>query len=133
MANVLYPLGKEAILSGGVNFSSDTITVTLLDSGYTYSAAHNAIDDIAVGYRVDSEVLGSKTITSGVFDAADTVFASLTGDPIVSFVIWKDTGVESTSTLIAFFDTKADSNPISYTPSGVNLTLQWNASGIIAL
>ena len=32
MANVLYPKGKEALLSGAIDFTSDTIKVALLDT-----------------------------------------------------------------------------------------------------
>jgi hypothetical protein len=125
MASILYPKAKEAFLSGSINLSSDTIKCVLIDTAdYTYSAAHDFLDDVAAGARVGTaQTLGSKTVTNGIFDAADATFTSVTGDVCEAILIYKDTGTESTSNLIALIDT-ATGLPV--TPNGGNISIAWD-------
>lgn len=133
MANAQYPKSKNAIWTAGVNFSSDTIKAMLVDTGaYTYSAAHDNLDDIPSGARLGTPLtLSSKTvgtIADGVLDAAD---GSL-GTPSTSaeaLVIYKDTGTESTSTLLFYLDTGVGGLPAS---AGGACSVVWNAGGIFA-
>lgn len=134
MANAIYPKAKKAILDGDVDLLSDTIKIVLCDSGYTYSTSHDFLNDITAGARVaTSGALASKTTTDGAFDAADVTYSSLTGDTCTSWVLFKDTGTESTSTLIAYFDTISGGGAFSFTPSGGDLTLSFGASGIFTI
>ena len=131
MANLLYPNGKEAFAEAGIDWTTDTIKVVLVDGAdYTYSSAHDNFDDVPSGARVASATLASTTNVDGVLDAADTTFTAVTGDVSELLIIYKDTGVESTSTLIALFDTVTG---LPVTPNGGDILIQWNASGIIAL
>lgn len=134
MANALYTKGKEALLDGSINLEADTIKCVLVDAAdYTVNlSTHDNLDDIPSGARVGTpQTLGSKTFTGGVFDAADATFPSVTGDPCEAIVIYKDTGTESTSRLLAYIDTAASGLPV--TPNGGNIQIQWNAGGIFAL
>lgn len=134
MANAMYPTGLKAILDGDVDLAADNIKVVLCDSGYTYSAAHDFLNDISGAAIVaTSGNLASKTTTGGVFDAADVTFTSLTGDTITSYVVYKDTGTSSTSQLLAYVDTAGDTSAISVAPDGSNFTLRWNGAGIFAI
>ena len=134
MANAVYPKGKKAILDGDVDFLTDTIKIVLVDATYTYSTAHDFLDDIAAGDRVaTSAALSSKTTTDGAFDAADVTFTSLSGNTVTSWVLFKDTGTASTSQLIAYFDTVSGGGALSFTPNGGNFTLSFGASGIFTI
>lgn len=133
MANKLYPKGKEHLLAKDIDMADDTIKVVLIDAAdYTYSDNHNALNDIPSAARVATATLASKTITNGVFDAANVTFLAVTGDPSESLVIYMDSGVESTSYLIAYIDT-ATGLPV--TPNGGDITVTWDdgASKIFAL
>lgn len=82
------------------------------------------LDDIPSGARVaTSGNLASKTVTNGVADAADVTWSAVSGDPSELVVIYKDTGVESTSRLIAYIDT-ATGLPV--TPNGGDITVAWD-------
>lgn len=134
MANSIYTKGKEALLDGSINLEADTIKCVLIDAAdYTVNlSTHDNLDDVPSGARVGTpQTLGSKTFTSGVFDAADVTFPSVTGDPCEAIVIYKDTGTENTSRLLAYLDTAASGLPV--TPNGGNIQIQWNAGGIFAL
>jgi hypothetical protein len=123
MASALYPFGKQAFLSGGVNLLSDTIMVALIDtSTYTYSAAHQFYSAITgvVGTPVQ---LTSPTVdqpTPGTFDAADATFTSVTGNTVSAIIIYKNTGTSSTSPVLAYID------GVSVTPNGGNIIASWD-------
>ena len=133
MANVIYPKYKEALINGGSNVGlNGTVKVTLVDTAdYTYSSAHDFIDDVVAGARVATATLANKTYTNGLFDADNATFSSVTGDPSEALVIWIDTGVEGTSRLVAYIDTGVTGLPV--TPNGGNINVTWNASGIFQL
>lgn len=127
MANALYDTGRKAFMDGGINWLTDDIKVCLVDTNdYTVNlATDDFFDDVTVGGRVAiSGNLASKDSTAGVADAADVVLSSVTGDEAEALVIYKDTGVESTSQLIAYIDT-ATGLPV--TPNGGDITIAWDS------
>lgn len=133
MANAMYPSAKQALLAGTINYGSADIRVILVDlTDYTYSSAHDFLNDVAAGSRVaTSNALDSPTITNGTFDAADEVLSAVTGDESEALILYYHTGTESTSNLIVYFDTSITGAPV--TPNGGDITVQWNGSGIFAL
>ena len=76
--------------------------------------------------------LSNKTVASGVFDADDATFTSVTGANCEALLIFQDTGVQSTSRLIAYIDS-ATGLPIL--PNGGDITVVFSsgASKIFAL
>lgn len=127
MASAFYPTGLKALLDADIDLLADTIKIALVDTGtYTYSSAHDFFNDVS-GVVGTPGTLDSKTTTGGVFDAADEVFTSVSGASIEAVIIYKDTGVSSTSPLICYLD------GLSLTPNGGNITCQFNASGIFAI
>jgi hypothetical protein len=132
MANALYPKAKEKFLDALIDMPTDTIKIALIDTGvYTYSSTDeffSAASSAVVGTAV---TLASKTITNGVFDAADVTFTSVTGASVEALIIYKDTGSAATSPLIMYLDVAASGLPV--TPNGNNIDVQFNASGIFAL
>lgn len=134
MANAIYPKFKEALLDGSANIdvNDGTVKVILVDTAdYTYSAAHDFLDDVAAAGRVATATLANTTVTNGLFDADDATFTSVTGDVSEALIIYIDTGVEATSRLFAYIDTGVTGLPV--TPNGANINLAWNASGIVQL
>lgn len=131
MASQLYPKFLEALLSGEVDLTSDTVKAVLIDTDdETYSAADEFLDDITSGAIVGTAVaLASKTVTGGVFDAADTTLSAVTGDPVEAVLLYIDTGTDSTSRLIGLFD------GVSLTLNGSDVLIEWpsDASRIFAL
>jgi hypothetical protein len=130
MANALYAKGREGFLDGSIDWDTNTIKACLIDfAAYTANlATHDNLDDIPSGARFGTpQTLGSKTVTDGVADAADiTVTAVGPGGTVVEAIaIWKDTGVESTSRLIALIDTLS-SGAMSLTLNGGDVTVQWD-------
>ncbi len=126
MANALYDKGREGFLDGSIDWDSDDIRVILIDTDdYTVNlATHDNLDDIPAAARVaTSGALTGKTVTDGVADVDDVTFSSVTGDQSEALVIYKHTGTESTSRLIAYIDS-ATGLPV--TPNGGDITVQWD-------
>lgn len=139
MANALFTAFRNDQLNTTtpVALATDTIKAMFVDHAddTPVAATDNFIDDILSAARVpaiaSAPALGTKTIgtvAAGVFDAADTTFTALTGDAVESLILFKDTGAEATSKLIAFWDTATG---LPLTPNGGDVTVQWNASGIL--
>ena len=83
-------------------------------------------DDFSKGalHEIGSAVtLGSKTYTAGACDAADSTFTAVSGPTIEAIVIYRDTGVEGTSALIAYIDA-ATGLPI--TPNTGDIIVNWD-------
>ena len=132
MANAIYPKAKEKFLDALIDIPSDTIKIALIDTGtYTYNSADEFWSSASAAMVGTAVTLASKTITSGVFDAADVTFTSVSGVSVEALIIYKDTGSAATSPLIMYIDVAASGLPV--TPNGNNIDVQFNASGIFAL
>lgn len=131
MASAIYPKAKEGLLGGSFNLSSDTIRAVLIDTGtYTYNTAHDFYNDLSGVVGSESAAFSSKTLTNGVFDAADITFSAVTGATVEAIVIFQDTGNAATDRLIAFVDS-ATGLPV--TPNGGDISITWHSSGIFSL
>ena len=136
MTSKLYGSVLSQLLSGGINFSSDTIKVAGVTSAYTFDQdAHNYFDDITneitgTGYTAGGFTLTGKSLTyDGAtntlkIDGADISAADCTFT-VAKLVIYKATGTASTSPLILCVDLDGDKSPFN-APFGV----EWDASGI---
>lgn len=123
----LYDKGREGFLDGSIDWDTDDIRVILIDTGaYTANqATHDFLDDVAGGARIAvSSALGSKTATGGVADASDVTFSAVSGASVEAIVLYKHTGTDSTSRLIAYIDSATSGLPV--TPNGGDITVQWD-------
>jgi hypothetical protein len=133
MANALYPKAKEAFLNGSINMVANTITIALVDTGvYTYSSSHQYRNEVSNSAVISSTTLSNKTITNGVFDADDATFSSVTGANCEALLIFQDTGVQSTSRLIAYIDS-ATGLPILPNGGDISVAFSSGSSKIFAL
>ena len=127
MANTLYDYCRQRFLEAQINWMTDTVKVILVStSAYTpQTAVHQYLSDIPVSGRIAGPVtLTAKATTGGAADAADCTFTSVSGATINAIVIYKDTGTEATSPLIAYIDT-ATGLPI--TPNGGDIIVTWDS------
>jgi hypothetical protein len=132
MANAIYPKWKEAVMQASANSAlTGTVKAALVDTAsYTYSAAHEFLSSLT-GVVGTAQTLASKTFTNGVFDAADVTYTAVTGATVEAIVIYIDTGVAGTSRLVAYLDTGYTNLPV--TPNGGNITVTWDAAGIVTV
>jgi len=133
MANAIYPEYKDAIMGGGANTDllAGNVKVMLVDTGtYTYDAADVFESDIT-GIVGETANLGTKTLTGGVFDAADTTATAVSGATVEALIVYIDTGTPTTSRVVCYIDTGVTGLPV--TPNGGDINIAWNVSGIFAM
>lgn len=123
MANKLFPKGAEKIL-GTLDLTAITVKAALLSDAYTYSATHEFLSDISASVLNTAQTLASKSITGGVFDAADVVYTAVASGANARYVaLYHDTGTAGTSSLIFLVDT-ATGLPMA--TNGGDITVQWD-------
>jgi DUF917 family protein len=124
MSNALYDLGRNAFLKGEIAYLTDTIKAALIDGTYVPDLSTDQFWSTVVGSVVGTpQILANKTTTAGVANATPTTFSSVVGSVVQYIVIYKDTGVNSTSPLIAFIDTGTG---LPVTPNGGDITINWD-------
>lgn len=126
-----YDQYKAQCLGTGLNLMTSALRIVLVTSGYTFSSAHEFLSEVAAGVRVaTSAPLTGKSVTGGVFDAADVTFTALSGSTVTAFVLYHDTGTEGTSRLIAHVD---KGGGLPYTPMGTDKDVVFSPQGVFAL
>lgn len=133
MANALFDPGREGFLAGEIDWDTAVIKVALVRS-YTFSAAHKFVSDVTTAsgvLHVTSSALSSKTVTSGIADAADVVFTTVASNASAhSILVFQSSAVTGGSDvaataqrLIAWIDTGTN---IPVTPNGGDITIAWD-------
>ncbi len=127
MANTRYTKAKIAEKQGAFNLPADTLMVVMINTAsYTVNVTgHEFLSDVPGGARIGTPVtLSGVTVAAAgqqaAVDANDVLFAPVPGGPNAgAFIIYKSTGVEATSRLLAYLDT--GTNIPAPTPGGVEL------------
>ena len=128
MASQLYAQGAAHILGKTTQADLDSDALKILFYSGAYNAAHEFVSDLTGGSIVArSATLTGVTITAGVVTASNIVVASVSGSAFTHIILYKDTGTDSTSVLIAIFDIS------SFTPTGANVSVVWNTSGLFSI
>ena len=124
MASGIYDKAREQYLGGSLNWTSDTVKAVLVTSGYTPNfASDQFLSSITAANRVaTTAALTGKTATAGVAGAANTVFpAAPAGKVGVAVVLYKDTGSDASSNLIAYIDSASSGLPVTANGGDINL------------
>jgi hypothetical protein len=138
--NILYNSLKADIMKADIDLVTDTIKIALVTSSYTPNQdTHTKYSDITNevangnGYTTGGATLANKTVTQddtdneGVFDADDVTWANAT-ITARGAVIYKDTGVASTSPLVQYIDFGSDA-----TSTNSDFLIQFSSEGILNL
>lgn len=129
MANFIFKKAKESFLKGEINLINNSIKVLLVNNTYSPNeSSHQYVSDIAgssIEYR--SNALQAKVVTNGVFDADNILIENYSGNSFKALVIYVDTGVDSTSRLIAYID-NSDGLPFSSANTSATVTIVWSDS-----
>jgi hypothetical protein len=125
LANQLYTKGKQHLIDGTIDIDTNDIRAILVDGAdYTPNlATHETLANIPAAARVAvSGALASKSVTDGVFDAADVTFPAVTGDQFEYIVLYQHTGAES-ALLLLLIDTATG---LPCTPNGGDIVCAWD-------
>lgn len=134
---------KADAFNGSIALASDTLKVALLLNTYTPDLDNHAfLDDVNThevanghGYTTGGATLSGRSVTTdtgtdkGIFKCANPSWvADATGFTCRYAVLYKDTGLASSSPLIALWDFGGDQNPVDIT-----FELIVNADGLLDL
>jgi hypothetical protein len=139
----MFATALKRFMEGNINLLTDDIRAVFMDdTDHTLTFAEEFLSDITIAALIgengvtltsDADVntntpsLGTKTTNvpaNGVFDAADTVLAAVSGDQFENVLLFKWTGVKTTSPLIASID---NATGLPGTPGSGSITIQWDA------
>lgn len=104
MRSQVYPYARELFATAQLDWRAGVVRALFLPSSYVPDFTDQFLSDIFEGVRVAiSEEIQSRTATNGICTGTAAKFPLLIDNRAVSqAVIFKDTGVESTSVLIAY-------------------------------
>lgn len=122
----LYDKSRQKFLEGRLAWLTDTIRAVLVDTGLYNPdlASDEFLSDVPAAAR--AAILGpltGKTSLAGVADADDVALASLTSASIEALVLFRDTGNEATSDLIAYTD---EVENLPFTPQDEAVRILWS-------
>lgn len=125
MANGLYDAGRNAFLTGDIDWVADDVRVILVDTAdYTANlGADDFLDDVPAAARVAVGALANKSASAGTADADNVVLSAVTGDESEALVLYQHTGTDSTSRLIAYID---DAAGLPVLPNGGDIEIVWD-------
>lgn len=140
MASLVYNSFKKKIMDGSIDLDTDTIKIALVTSSYTPSADNDDFwDDVSAnevgasgtysagGATLTVSLSQDNTDDEGVFDATDVSWTTATITARYA-VIYKSTGVSTTSPLICCIDFGSNQ-----TSSGGTFAITFAAEGILNL
>ena len=138
MANAIYPLYKQALLSGASNCDLTQSSASLAPfvamvntSTYTYSASHQYYSSLSGIVGTDQQI-ASPSVTNGTFNGASVTYTAVSGAAVGALLIYrKNSGANTTWVLVLYEDTSVTGLPV--TPNGGNIVVTWNGSGIFTL
>lgn len=142
MANAIYPLWKQALmreldtdksLDAGVIDNAKAVYASLvtIESGYTYSDAHQFYSDLT-NVVVGPVLVNGPAVNGRIFSGQTLVFTNVTGTKIGAVVLDRhNTGAASTWRLVLYEDSGIVGMPLI--PSGGNIIVSWNVQGIFGL
>jgi len=129
MASQLFPKGAAHILGAAtkVDLVADTIKF-LFYSGAITTTWEFVGDLTGASIVARSGALAGKTVTNGVFDANDATVTAVSGSAFAHVIVFDDTpATDAAKQLVAVFDIT------TFTPTGGDISVVWNASGLFSI
>ena len=134
MATGWHNIAKERLAKDTLNFTTDTIKIILIGTGYTFDPDHQFVSAV-VSNEINATNYTRKTATltitrqdpndRAVIIVAQPTYTNIGGttdSTIAGAILFKDTGSDSTSPLIACLDL----SPSTITTNGSSITLTFD-------
>jgi len=104
MQSQLFPSARQLFLTGALDWLAGSMRAVLLADSYVPTFTESNLSDIPSAVRISiSALMLSRTAVNGIAGGVAVNLGTILSGTLVSkAVIYKDTGVEATSTLIAF-------------------------------
>lgn len=141
MASAAYNSGKVKLGDGSIDWDTDTIKMALVTTSYTPDIdSHDFWDDVSAnevgasgsysagGVTLTASVTQDNTNDRAIYDANDVTITGFTGTFRYA-VVYKSTGIASTSALICYIDITGSNNQVI----NGTISLTVNAAGVFNL
>ena len=150
--SLVFNRAKKELLDGTIDLVSDTIKVMLVTSSYTANADDDFVDNGGANDPIDHELSGTgyvagfagsgrKTLAAKAFsvddpndrgefdDTADITWTAINAGTAAGAIVYKHITADTSSVMIAYINTGG----FPIVTNGGDLTIQWNAEGILQL
>lgn len=132
--NLVRPEALKMFGDGEIDWIDEDIKLVFIDASYVYDEAHDFLADISVPDRVFTHTLTGKTSDDGVLNADSDIVTIPAGNTITQAWLYKDTGSDATSPLIAYYDSDDARQPFDFTPDGSDVEISIpSVEGLLAL
>jgi len=145
MASAWYNKGKEVVANGAESWLTSTIKIMLLNASFAFNADHlfassiNANELSGTGYTAGFGGAGRKTLAGKAvvrddandraeMDASDVTWTAINAGTAAWAVLVVEKTSDADSPILAALDLSPD-----VVTNGGDLTLQWDAEGILQL
>ena len=126
MAHV-YDNARQYFASGSINLNTAVIGVTLVNTTlYTFSAAHDFLNDIPVAARIATSSLTNVAVASGRLDADNLDIASVAVNSVINAVVLFISTANSSTSPLLFIQSEGVGFPA--TPDGGTVTVNFESS-----
>jgi hypothetical protein len=138
MANSLYDIGRNGFLNGDIDFLNDTIKMALVKDSYSPDLSMDEYySDVSSNIISTPQALSGKTTSAGVANCSDVTFTAVpagapTPNTIGYILIFKYTGNDATSPLIALYDT-ASGLPIITSNADITIKIDTGVNKLFKL
>ena len=147
---LVFNRAKKEIMDGTIDLLTDTLKIMLVTASYVANANNDFVDEGGANDPIDHELdgtgyqkgfagtgrvtLSNKSIVEDdannraeFDDSSDIVLTSITAGTAAAAILYKHNTSDTDSVLIAYIDTGG----FPIVTNGGNLTIQWNAEGIV--
>jgi len=126
MANALFSWGRQGFLEGSIDWDTDDVRVMLVKSTYAFDDADEFVSDTTPASNDNgrSAALGTKTVTGGVADAADTSLTATAASACNALIVYKYNAADSAARLICYIDSATG---LPFTPAAsATVNIAWD-------
>ena len=122
--SALFNPGREGFLDGSIDWDTDDVRVMLVKSAYSPDMTDRFLSDLGSVDNGRTTALGTKAVTDGIADAANTSLVATAAVACNALVVFKHTGNDATARVIAYIDSGTG---LPFTPAaGQTININWS-------
>ena len=123
----IYDNARQYFASGSINLATATIGVTLVNTTlYTFSAAHDFLNDIPTAGRIATSSLTNVAVASGRLDADNLNISAVAVNSVINGMVLFVSATDSSKAPLLFIQSEGTGFPL--TPDGGTITITFPSS-----
>ena len=123
----IYDNARQYFASGSINLATATIGVTLVNTTlYTFSAAHDFLNDIPTAARIATSSLTNVAVASGRLDADNLNISAVAVNSVINGMVLFVSATDSSKAPLLFI--QSEGTGFQLTPDGGTITITFPSS-----